>query len=257
MGRIHAFEFEDLNWFPKNLRDYGTDFLQFATNTFDFYKGVVPLIKKGIEASGTHQVLDLGSGGGGGWKKLSQHLKEEMPDIKITLSDYYPNKTALEKMVKYDPEVFSYLDQQVDAKNVPSEIKSFRTQFLSFHHFKEEDARQILQNAVDAKVPIGIFEGQKRDVPHFIKNLFSPISLILTTPFIHPFKLGRIIFTYIIPLVPLFVMWDGVISVLRTYSVKEMKQLVDSLENSESFNWEIGIHKERGISVPYLLGLPK
>ena len=257
MSRFHLFEFEDLSWFPKNLRNYGTDFLQFITNKFDFYKGVVPLIEKGIAKSGTNQVLDMGSGGSGGWKSLKTHLKVNNPQLKITFSDYYPNISAFERAVKQDPETFSYIAEPVDACDVPETAKGFRTQFLSFHHFKPADAKRILQNAIDAQVPIGIFEGQVRDVSHFIKNFFSPISIILTTPFIRPFKIGRIIFTYLVPLVPLFVWWDGIVSVLRTYSVSEMQSLVDSLENSDSFVWEIGIKKTGPIKVPYLIGYPK
>lgn len=46
MGRIHAFEFEDLQWFPGNLRNYATDFLQFFANALDMYKEVIPILQK-------------------------------------------------------------------------------------------------------------------------------------------------------------------------------------------------------------------
>ena len=257
MSRIHAFEFEDLKWFPSNLRNYGTDFLQFVTNKFDFYKGIAPLLNEALLTTGNTNIIDLASGGGGGWKSLAKHLKVYNPNLKITLTDYYPNLTAFEKAKIEDPDLYHFVDTSVDAKNVPKDLKGFRTQFLSFHHFKPEDALLILQNAVDSKAGIGIFEGQKRDVPHFIKNLLSPVSVILTTPFIRPFKLGRILFTYLIPLVPLFVMWDGVISVLRTYSVKEMNALIAKVKGHEAYEWKVGVNKTKGISVPYLIGYPK
>ena len=87
--------------------------------------------------------------------------------------------------------------------------------------------------------------------------LFSPISVLLTTPFIKPFKLGRLLFTYLIPIVPLFVLWDGVVSCLRTYSVKEMETLVASLQHSDTYNWEIGRIKSGPGVVLYLLGTKK
>jgi hypothetical protein len=87
--------------------------------------------------------------------------------------------------------------------------------------------------------------------------LFSPISVLLTTPLIKPFKIGRIVFTYLIPIVPLFVLWDGLVSAFRTYSVKEMKALVKSLEGNEFYDWDI----DRLMSGPgvilYLLGTKK
>lgn len=257
MARIHAFEFEDLSWFPTNIRNYGTDFLQFVTNKFDFYKGVAPLLISAMKETKRENIIDLASGGGGAWKSFSKHLTEEIPNLEVTLSDYYPNFTAFKKMEAHNPAVFDYHKTPVSALDVPAQLKGFRTQFLSFHHFKPADAQQILQNAVNAKQPIAIFEGQVRDVSHFIKNFFSPISVLLMTPFIKPFSWGRLLFTYLIPIVPLFVWWDGIISVLRTYSVKEMQGLIDALDNKEQFNWQVGQHKQKGITVPYLIGTPK
>ncbi|SHM52145.1 hypothetical protein SAMN04488057_1026 [Cyclobacterium lianum] len=57
MGRIHLFEFEDLEWFPAFLRDYGTDFLQFLSNKTKMYKmeklnQVNEIAAKGLKAGG-------------------------------------------------------------------------------------------------------------------------------------------------------------------------------------------------------------
>ena len=238
MNRIHLFEFEDLKWFPGFLRNYGTDFLQFLSNKTKLYKPVIPVILKGLEKGQTKQIIDLGSGGGGGLIWLNSELQKQVPDLKIMLTDYYPNIPAFE-LTQKKASNFEFKRESVDARNVPTALKGLRTQFLSLHHFKQADAKKILQNAVDSKSAIAIFEGQERSIASFIAMLFSPISVLLTTPFIRPFKLGRILFTYLIPIVPLFVLWDGIVSSLRTYSVKEMQALVDSLENTNTFDWEI------------------
>ena len=132
-----------------------------------------------------------------------------------------------------------------------------RTQFLSLHHFNPTDAKKILQNAVDSKSAIAIFEAQERSFPSVLAMFFSPITVLLTTPFIRPFKLGRLIFTYLTPIVPMFVWWDGIVSSLRTYSIKEMNELVNSLENTNTFNWEIGRVKSGLSVVLYLIGTVK
>ena len=129
--------------------------------------------------------------------------------------------------------------------------------FLSFHHFKPDGAISILQNAVDSILPIAIFEGQERNLSHFIKFLFSPINVLLVTPFIRPFKFTRILFTYFIPIVPIFVFWDGIVSVLRTYSVKEMETMVNKVKNNENYHWEIGKNVHKKTAFLYLLGFPK
>lgn len=127
----------------------------------------------------------------------------------------------------------------VDARNVPSDLKGLRTLFLSFHHFEEKDAIQILQSAIDTNNGIAIFEGQERSLPSILAMIFSPITVLLTTPLIKPFSLKRLLFTYIIPIIPIFVLWDGVVSSLRTYSVVEMNKLIQSTKNQGTYTWEI------------------
>ncbi|MBD0284618.1 MAG: class I SAM-dependent methyltransferase [Bacteroidota bacterium] len=256
MKRIHAFEFNDLSWFPKSFRNYGTDFLQVVSNTFDIYKCVLPVLEKGVHSSGNNTIVDLASGGGGGLIKIAEHLKESIPHLKIILSDYYPNMDAFKRTRAKQPDVFEYVEDSVNAMNVPPHLKGFRTQFLSFHHFRPKDAEAILQNAIDNNQPIGIFEAQQRDFKNLVQRFLSPISVLLLTPFIKPFRLDRIIFTYLIPLLPLFTLWDGLVSVLRTYTVTELKQMISALRNNTHFDWEVGIVKGHANDILYLLGTP-
>ena len=79
MRRIHAFEFGDLTWFLKKLRNYQTDFLQFATDTFGLYECILPTIKKGIGSSAGNTIVDIASGSDGGLVKVAEHLKKSIP----------------------------------------------------------------------------------------------------------------------------------------------------------------------------------
>ena len=256
MGRIHLFEFEDQEWFPTFLRNYGTDFLQFLSNKTKIYKPIIPIIEKGLQNSKTNQIIDLGSGGGGGLIWLNSELKKDVPDLKIILTDYYPNIPAF-KFTKKQADNFEFIEKPIDARDVPIELKGLRTQFLSLHHFKPNDAKQILQNAIHSNSSIAIFEAQERSLPSILAMLFSPLSVLFTTPFIRPFKFGRIIFTYLIPIVPLFVLWDGIVSSLRTYSIKEMNDLTANLVGTENYNWEINKLKSGPGVILYLLGAKK
>ena len=256
MPRIHLFEFEDLKWFPKALRDYGTDFLQFLSNKVKVFKPLIPVIKNALDETGNNRIIDLASGGGGGLIWLNQELKKELPDLQITLTDYYPNIKAFEYTCRHSTNI-NYIRESIDARDVPDHLQGLRTQFLSLHHFKPSDATSILQNAIDSRRPILIAEAQERSLPSILAMLFSPISVWLTTPFIRPFRWGRLLFTYLIPIVPLFVLWDGVVSALRTYSVKEMQELVDALDEKDTFKWDIQRVKSGPGVVLYLLGTPK
>lgn len=257
MARIHLFEFEDLKWFPGWLRNYMTDFLQFVANQFKMYNSVVPVLIKGMDTANSNQIVDLASGGGGGWQSLSLELKKARPEAKVLLTDYYPNRVALNYLVEKDPSFFNTETSSVNAMEVPEWLKGLRTQFLSIHHFRPESVKRILQNAVDSNTPIAFFEAQKRSIGDFVKFFFSPINVLFVTPFIRPFSIGRIIFTYLIPLVPLFVWWDGLVSVLRTYSKKQFEEIIAGLQNTDAFNWDINEQKGKGFTIYYLLGTPK
>ncbi|WP_281321968.1 hypothetical protein [Flavobacterium aestivum] len=256
MSRIHLFEFEDQKWLPEFIRNYITDFLQFLSNKTAMYKGIVPIIEKGLKESQTNQIIDLASGGGGGLIWLNSELRKSIPDLRILLTDYFPNIPAFEYTQK-QAENFDFIKTSVDARNVPENLKGLRTQFLSLHHFKPKDAQQILQNAIDTNSSIAIFEAQERSIPSIVAMIFSPISVLFTAPLIRPFKFDRIIFTYLIPIVPILILWDGVVSSLRTYSVEEMNALIANLNNKEAYNWEVGKVKSGPAKILYLLGTKK
>ncbi|GAA0878257.1 hypothetical protein GCM10009119_12250 [Algoriphagus jejuensis] len=256
MSRIHLFEWEDQAWFPVRIRNYMTDFLQFLTNKTRMFSPLAQELDVLLKSSDTKQIVDLGSGGGGGLLSLNEDLLKINPEVKFILTDLYPNHKAFQH-TQSQARNFEAIPASVDARDVPKKLKGIRTMFLSFHHFKPEDAVQILQNAVDAKQAIFIAEGQERSVPSILAMFFSPLTVWLTTPFIRPFSGGRLLFTYPIPLVPIFTWWDGIVSALRTYSVSEMRELIGKVENQDSFIWKVERIKSGPAHLLFLSGHPK
>jgi hypothetical protein len=63
--------------------------------------------------------------------------------------------------------------------------------------------------------------------------------------------------TYLIPVVPLVSLLDGLVSCLRTYSVQELRQLTEGLDVKDH-QWEIGEVKSTAGPIPitYLIGVP-
>lgn len=257
MKRFHALEWEDLQWFPASWRDYGTDYLKFIATRFDIYKSILPLLQNALEKSGQSHWVDLASGGGSGLVNLAKSLKSQNPDLKITLTDYYPNIQAFERLQKELPGTFTFENASVNASETPAHLNnSLKTIFGAFHHFRPQQAKQILQNAVDSNSVIAVFEPVGRNFGSFFSMLFVPLNVLVFTLFIRPVRLRVWPFIYIIPLIPLYILWDGIASIFRTYSVKELKDMVASLDNSESYHWEIG--KTSGaMPVSYLVGHKK
>jgi hypothetical protein len=110
--------------------------------------------------------------------------------------------------------------------------------FSAFHHFRPDDARAILQNAVDARKGICVFEASRRDVATIA--LMFPWSLIpfFVTPWIRPFRWSRLLWTYVVPIISLILLFDGVVSCLRTYRPLEVREMVERLTGAK-YKWKI------------------
>ena len=262
MRRVQFIELHEQPWVPSSLRDETTDALQFALSLSKAYAPIAPLLQGVLDSTGSCSVVDICSGGGGPWLELSrqlqsQKLRGDAPGLRISqiwLTDKYPNLRALENAGAAS-ESITYYPSSVDAMNVPSELKGFRTMFTSFHHFSPEDARAILQNAVDAREGIGIFEITRR-APLTIGLMFPwALMPLVCTPWIRPFRWSRLLWTYLIPIIPLVFLFDGVVSCLRTYRPHELREIVDKLTAGE-YQWEIDEHSSGKVPITYLIGCP-
>ena len=125
--RRQLFEIHDLPWCPSLIRDAITDALHFATVRHDFYGPVVPLLKPVLEKLGCREIFDLCSGGSGPVARLGERFAERGYPVRITLTDLYPNLDALRKTSEESGGGISYIEQPVDATDVPEGLRGFRT----------------------------------------------------------------------------------------------------------------------------------
>jgi hypothetical protein len=176
----------------------------------------------------------------------------------VILTDKFPNYSALRAAVEAGSGVVTYETDPVDATDVPQHLTGFRTLFTSFHHFRPAEAREILADAQHKGEGIGVFEFTERTWWLWtLPVLLIPAFVWLCTPFIRPFTWRRLVWTYVLPAVPLLAFWDGAVSNLRTYSPRELHDLVEPLDDG-SYRWEIGRLPSIGLSrVTYLVGWPK
>ena len=234
-----------------------TDYLRFVSSQFNLFGGALPILSDLLQRTGHSQIVDIASGGGGPWLSLIPKLEDSVPDLRIRLTDYFPNQSGLQKIKSAFPETVEIELRCIDAKAVPSDLSGLRTQFLSLHHFNPDEVKDILRNAIAAREPIALFEAQQRDVEHCIRFALSPLFVLLFTPFVRPFRILRLVFTYLIPLIPLFVFWDGIVSVLRTYTVTEMLEMASAADEQQRYEWKAEVVNSGQIKLPYLTGWPK
>ena len=153
-----------------------------------------------------------------------------------------------------DP-IFSYEPHSVDAANVPDDLPGLRTIFSSFHHFDPPDARKILAAACQQKKSIAVFETARPECKTMLTICGLPFLAMYLALLVQPFRWSRLFFTFVIPVVP-FVLWfDGIVSCLRAYSPQELHNLVADL-SSNTYQWEIGEEPGGLVPITFLIGHP-
>ena len=84
-----------------------------------------------------------------------------------------------------------------------------------------------------------------------------PVLALIFVPFVRPFRWSRLLWTYLIPLVPFVLLFDGIVSCIRTYSPAELGELLEGLSANE-YQWDIGEERQGPlpVTITYLIGLP-
>jgi len=255
MRRIDIKELHERPWMPRVVRDYMTDALQFVMGVAGVYRPIVGLLGNAVDAAGAQRVVDLCSGGGGPWSWIYKTVEDRRGDLRIVLTDMYPNLTAFEELRRISGGIIEFCQEPVDASNMPERLSGFRTMFTSFHHFNPQEASGILRDAVEQRQGIGIFELPRRSVVTILQVTLVPLGALLTAPFMRPFRLARLFWTYIIPVIPFLLWYDGVLSCLRAYSIADLTHLSSKL-GAKDYAWETGEVSGGLATVTYLLGHP-
>ncbi|MEM6675924.1 MAG: hypothetical protein AAF726_23955, partial [Planctomycetota bacterium] len=84
------------------------------------------------------------------------------------------------------------------------------------------------------------------------------LSALVLTPLVRPLRARQLLFTYLIPIIPLFYAWDGQASMPRIYGLDDLDDLLSRLDDTGDYAWEKGVAKtDEGKSAGiYLLGTP-
>jgi hypothetical protein len=219
---MRLLEIHDRPWFPEFLRREVVDGLQVVLEATSAYLPVAPRLRDALDRVGAHRVLDLFSGAGGPWPSLVRLFeKEGAAPPEVFLTDKYP---SIAKLVAVEPLAghIHFVGEPVDATQIPEDLPGFRTIF----------------------------------------SLVSGATRLRRRPrlaaFRRPFRWSRILWTYLIPVVPFVLLFDGVSSCLRAYSLADLLNLTDGL-TTEDYKWEIGEVKGGWLPVriTYVIGCPK
>lgn len=169
------------------------------------------------------------------------------------LTDLHPNTESWARAAARSEHI-GYEPKSVDAAHAPRELvdgytskgkKVFRLFNLAFHHFDDPLAKAILKNTLETSDGFAIMELQGRDLLSFIMPAILGIGCFIFAP-LYAWRLRSfsvLIFTYLIPIIPFVLVFDGYISALRTRTPDEVEALMKSC-GGRTEGWEFKSGKE-------------
>lgn len=225
-------ELEDYKWFPSVLRNFQTEFIGFVVAKFNIYDVFVKHLKS--LSLPTQPMNDLCSGSG---EPAISIYKESNCFSQLILTDKYPNTLNFK-----DDKIF-YESKSIDVLEMEFRPGITYTMFNAFHHFNDADKVKITQKIQAAGATAFFVEILEPDIICLLKVIFATtIGSLFITPFIQPFSLKRLLFTYIIPINIITITFDGIVSVFKSRSVNQYQILfLDNVQPISVFRLKKGL----------------
>ncbi|KAF2470588.1 uncharacterized protein BDR25DRAFT_368996 [Lindgomyces ingoldianus] len=239
-------------------------------------------------------VIDFAAGGGGPTPISERLINAERKangdaPLEFLMCDLYPNFPAWNELCKKSDNL-GFIPESVDAASPPpralsvntkrriswtdqqpegkSDTRIFRLFNLSFHHFDDETAKNILHSTLRSAEGIAIIELQDRRIGCLAMMVFNFfLSLLMTCSWFPPFCPNRqqrrqnriqnlLTYTFILPFI---LCWDGVASCLRTREFEEVMELIG--EHCDiagwTFSWRRQMHTAPFGYVSWITGVKK
>ncbi|HEX4461597.1 MAG TPA: hypothetical protein VIA18_26640 [Polyangia bacterium] len=256
LPRLQLFEFNDVDWAPKALRDTIVESLSRTLEWGHLLAGLVAPFEQFVSDAGVTEVLDVCAGAAGPARILCDEIRRagRVPP-RFWLTDLHPQLEAWEEARFHLPHDIHFVAHPVDATKIPLNVAAGRARVLinAFHHFPPALAQGILADAVDGSAGVFIAEAWDRNPLRFAS--FMPIgSLALAAnPFLSTRnRLQKALLTFASPVVVAASLWDGLVSTMRTYQREELEAMVAPL--GDRFVWTWGRHDGAGY---YFYGVPR
>lgn len=225
MKRRHTPQFINQSWFPTFLKQCIFEFMTWFVGKVKAAVPFLPVIEEGLTRTSKRQIINIDSQSGAGFETLEPLLEK---DIVI---------------------------QKTDVKNIQTTHKGLYVSVNAFHQLTPVEAKALLTTIAKSGNPVAIVEGNNDSLWQVVgMTIFVPLTVLLTAPFVKPFRFSRIIFTYLIPILPIVTLIDGFLALFKLYAPVDLEELTASIA-IENYHWRSGkMDNGRGGKIIYLLG---
>jgi hypothetical protein len=230
-------ELEDHSWFPSILRNFQTEFIGFVVVHLNLYNSFIQHLN--MPRLPVQPATDLCSGSG---EPAITIFRKTNCFSKLILCDKFPHA------IQQDDSRIFYETKPVDVLQMEFTPGIYYTMFNAFHHFNDADKINCVQKIQRSGATAFFVEILEPRIICLLKVLFATtIGCLLLTPFIRPFSLRRLLFTYIIPVNILTITFDGIVSVLKSHTANYYKKLFAAHEK------QVEITRLKGTLIPLIV----
>lgn len=225
MKRKQAPQITNSSWFPDLLTRCVHEFMTWFVNKVKAAQPFMPVIEEGLQQADRIVVIDKKCGAG--FETVDRLIDDKIKRVFVNAENFTASEEGL------------YLSVN------------------SFHQFSVDEAKDILKQISQNKQPVVIVEGNNDSLWQvFGMTVIVPLTVLLTAPFVKPFRFERIIFTYLIPVLPFVTFFDGFMALFKLYAPKDLDELTASI-STEGYSWRSGkLDNGRGGKIIYLIGYP-
>lgn len=212
-------------WCPDFFKTLVAEFLSWFVVKVNATQPFIPVIDEITDKTQMKKIINIEFNTGAGIETVQPYLKEDITVISI----------PAEKIDTSEKGVYLFVN--------------------SFHQLNSAEAGTILQNIADGGNPVVVVEGNNDSLWQIVgMTVFVPLTVLLTAFFVKPFRISRIIFTYVLPILPIIIVIDGCLALLKLYSPDDLLELTSSIK-TENYEWKAGKKDNgRGGKIIYLTG---
>lgn len=227
MKRKQVFQFSNQKWYPSFLKRDMYEFMSWFVGKVNAAKPFLPVLEEVIGNTQTKTIINIDSKIGAGIETLLPLLPEGSEIINI----------ELEKFSTHNKGIYTFIN--------------------SFHQLDEKKAAYYLTQIANSGNSVAVLEGNNDSLWQVVgMTIFVPLTVILSAPFVQPFRITRLIFTYLIPILPVVTMLDGFLALFKLYNPNDLNELVSTIP-VKNYVWKSGkADNGRGGKIIYLMGYP-
>jgi hypothetical protein len=216
-------ELEDYDWFPPVLRRQQLQYIGWLAQWQRLYQPMVAHLQELVKRQRPSVIQDVCSGSGRPFMAVMRELQNAPPGL---LSDWHPDKQFV------NTDKLQYISEPVNVLELTPHPGYCYTMFNAFHHFSAEMQSQLFQKMKATGSPFVVVEVLQPNLPAYLKVLLSATLIqVLTAPFVKPFSWLRLLFTWLLPVNIITVLYDGVISVMKSKTAVQYRRLLMPLCN--------------------------